>query len=77
VAARGAGVADGDAGDRVFAQWSLSGWASMVAAFREGLNDVGYAEGRNMAIEFRWAEGNYDRLTVLAAGGDPCDYCSS
>ena len=56
---------------------SLSGWASMVAAFREGLNDVGYAEGRNVAIEFRWAGGNYDRLTVLAAGGDPCNYCSS
>jgi ABC-type uncharacterized transport system substrate-binding protein len=46
---------------------SLDGWASMVAAFREGLNDAGYAEGRNVALEFRWAEGNYDRLPVLAA----------
>jgi putative tryptophan/tyrosine transport system substrate-binding protein len=40
---------------------SLDGWASTVAAFREGLNDAGYVEGRNVAIEFRWAEGNYGR----------------
>ena len=46
---------------------SPDGWAWMVAAFREGLNDAGYAEGRNVTIEFRWAEGNYDRLPALAA----------
>jgi putative ABC transport system substrate-binding protein len=46
---------------------SLDGWAWMVAAFREGLNNAGYVDGRNVAIEFRWAEGNYDRLPVLAA----------
>jgi putative ABC transport system substrate-binding protein len=41
--------------------------ADLVAAFRRGLNDVGYVEGRNVSIEFRWAEGQYDRLPALAA----------
>ena len=55
----------------------------LVAAFRQGLGETGFVEGQNIAIEFRWARGQYDllpalaaelvrrRVAVLAAGGDP------
>src|ERR1700674_123573 len=41
--------------------------ASIVAAFRQGLKEVGYVEGQNVAIEFRFAEGQIDRVTALAS----------
>jgi hypothetical protein len=53
------GVLDGGSSDRV---------REYLAPFRQGLGEAGYVEGQNVAIEYRWAEGHYDRFPELAAG---------
>jgi putative ABC transport system substrate-binding protein len=45
---------------------SRDGYAPMVAAFRQGLKETGYVEGQKVAIEFRWADGQYDRVPAMA-----------
>ena len=45
---------------------SPGGYAPMVAAFRQGLKEAGFVEGQNVAVEFRWAEGQYDRVPGIA-----------
>jgi putative ABC transport system substrate-binding protein len=45
---------------------TAKGRASLIAAFQKGLTEVGYSEGRNIVIESRWAEGQFDRLPAMA-----------
>jgi putative tryptophan/tyrosine transport system substrate-binding protein len=46
---------------------SPDGYSERLRAFRQGLREVGYAEGQNVAIDYRWAEGHYDRLPEMVS----------
>jgi putative ABC transport system substrate-binding protein len=50
----------------VLASWSFDTSPGWVAAFAQGLKDTGFIEGNNINIEWRWAEGQYNRLPSLA-----------
>ena len=67
MAARGAGAATCDASGRISQKHPATGFAYIVDPFRQGMNDAGFVEGKNVAIEYRWADNQEDRLPGLAA----------
>ena len=52
---------------RLLGVTSAAGYARQVEALRQGFRDLGYVEGQNIVIAYRWADGRYDRLPALAA----------
>ena len=46
---------------------SFDEWKKYVVAFQEGLKESGFVEGQNLAVQYRWAEGRYERLPAMAA----------
>ena len=67
MAACGTRTAAGDAGNRLHQQQIAEKSASVVAASRQGLSELGYVEGQNVAVEYQWADGQLDRLSTIAA----------
>jgi putative tryptophan/tyrosine transport system substrate-binding protein len=67
VAARGARAAAGYAGDRFLSATSESTAAEQQSKFHSGLGEAGFVRGKNVAIEYHWADGQYDRLPAMAA----------
>jgi hypothetical protein len=71
VAARCTGAALSDACDRFLNSASLEPNRKLVEAFVQSLSQNGYVEGKNIAIEYRWANGQYDRLPTCTYGKAP------